>query len=65
MKKETELARGVIVFILLAVLTGAEFWIAVATQAWSALFALALLKASLVLQYYMHIGRLGSDEGGH
>jgi len=65
MKKEAELGRGVVIFILLAVLTGVEFGIALATQAWSALFVLALLKASLVLQYYMHIGRLGSDDGGH
>ena len=65
MKKEAELGRGVVIFILLAVLTGVEFGIALATQAWSALFVLALLKASLVLQYYMHLSRVTSGDGGH
>ena len=65
MKKCEELLYGVIIFIVLAVLTGAEFWIAVATNLWGALFAIALLKASLVLQYYMHFSRVTSGDGGH
>ena len=65
MKKEAELGRGVIVFIILAVLTGVEYGVAITTQAWGALFVMALLKASLVLQYYMHVGRLTAGEGGH
>ena len=65
MKKDEELLYGVIIFIVLAVLTGAEYWMAVATHLWAALSAIALLKASLVLQYYMHISRVTSGDGGH
>jgi len=65
MKKDEELLYGVIIFIVLAVLTGAEYWMAVATRLWAALSAIALLKASLVLQYYMHISRVTSGDGGH
>ncbi len=63
--KKTELNRGILVFIILAVLTAAEYGIAVATPLWGVLLAVAVLKASLVLQYYMHLNRVASAEGGH
>jgi len=65
MSRETELGRGVLVFLVLAVLTGIEYAIAILTQAYGALVALALLKALLVLQFFMHVSRVTSGEGGH
>ena len=65
MTKEAELGRGVMIFILLAVLTGIEYGIAITTQAWGALIALAFVKALLVLQFFMHVSRVTSGEGGH
>lgn len=63
--KKAELGRGVNIFILLAVLTAIEFGIAIATPLWGVLVAVAVLKASLVLQYYMHLHRVTAAEGGH
>lgn len=63
--KKSELNRGVMVFVILAVLTAMEYGLAVATPLWGVLVAVAVLKASLVLQYYMHLARVTSDEGGH
>ena len=63
--KKSELGRGVLIFILLAVLTAVEFGLAVGTPLWGVLVAVAVLKASLVLQYYMHLNRVASAEGGH
>ena len=65
MTKEAELGRGVMIFLLLAVLTGAEYAIAILTTEWGALAAMALLKALLVLQFFMHLSRVTSGEGDH
>jgi hypothetical protein len=58
-KKKEKLSYGVTIFILLAVLTIGEFSIASVGQNLAVVLMLvALLKATLVVRDYMHIGRL-------
>jgi cytochrome c oxidase subunit III len=66
MEKSAALNQGVIIFIFLAVLTGLEFFVAIAIGSVALLVLLALVKAGLVGYYYMHIYRLNrADEGDH
>jgi heme/copper-type cytochrome/quinol oxidase subunit 4 len=66
LKKLSEKNRGVVVFIALAILTAIEYVLAITGMPVIILVVLALLKAALVLNYFMHIGRLfSSGEGGH
>lgn len=54
---------GVLVFIALAVLTVLEFVIAfMELQWWSVFIIIAVIKAWLVIQYYMHFSRLFAEE---
>lgn len=63
--KKTALNQGVIIFIFLAVLTALEFFIAISMDAVPLLVLVALVKAGLVVYYYMHIYKLNAeDEGG-
>lgn len=57
--------RGLIVFIGLAVLTAVEFGIALWTGSTIFLFLIALIKAGLIVQYYMHLGKVLGGEEGH
>ena len=50
--------RGVFVFIFLAAATLLEFGIAVYTSMWGLLVLMSVIKAGLVMYYYMHIQRL-------
>ena len=63
-KKFAALREGVIVFIVLAVLTVVEYVVGV-NSGTALLLVLALVKAGIVVNYYMHIRRLSSSEGGH
>ncbi len=63
--KFDELKRGVLVFIALAVLTVIEYILGVQEAAAIFLWVIALLKAGLVVVYFMHIGRLFRPEGEH
>jgi cytochrome c oxidase subunit 3 len=61
------LSQGVLIFIYLAVLTLLEFFVAVTFNSVPLLVVVALVKAALVLYYYMHVYQLnleseGSDE---
>jgi len=56
--KASALRLGLYVFGMLAVLTAAEFGIAVFINQWMLLLLVAFIKAGLVLYYYMHIYRL-------
>ena len=58
--KKTALNQGVIIFIFLAVLTALEFFVAIALDAVPILVMVALVKAGLVLYYYMHIYKLNA-----
>ncbi len=59
--KAEVLRQGLIVFIFLAVLTGLEFFIAVAIGAILLLAVVAVIKVALVMYYYMHIYKLGEE----
>ncbi len=63
--KIDELKRGVLVFLALAVLTVIEYYLGVHEAAAIFLWIVALLKAGLVLVYFMHIGRVFRSEGEH
>ena len=68
MNKMNELKRGVVVFIVLAVLTGIEFAFARLELSYILLGLIALAKAIAVLWYFMHLPRVftpPSSEGGH
>ncbi|HEX2697010.1 MAG TPA: cytochrome c oxidase subunit 3 [Anaerolineales bacterium] len=58
LNKSEALRQGIIIFVFLAVLTGLEFFIAVALQAIVLLVVVAIVKAALVMYYYMHIYKL-------
>ena len=57
--------RGLFVFIGLAVLTLIEFGVAVSIESIIFLFLIALIKAGLILQYYMHLGKVWEGEEAH
>lgn len=57
--------EGIVVAIALAVLTLLEYFVAITINWASLLMILAILKAALVVYYFMHISALWSDEGGH
>jgi hypothetical protein len=63
--KTDELTRGVVVFLALAVLTALEYFFAVSLTPAVLLWIIALVKAGLVLWFFMHIFRLSGSEGGH
>ncbi len=66
--KSSALVQGVTIFIFLAVLTGLEFFVAVEIASVSLLAVFAIIKAALVVYYYMHIYKLNQeehDESGH
>jgi cytochrome c oxidase subunit 3 len=60
-EKKSMLGQGMIIFVYLAVLTGLEFLIAIAFDAVPLLVVVALMKAALVLYYYMHIYKLNLE----
>lgn len=55
------LGQGIIIFIYLAVLTGLEFFVAISFQSVPLLVVMALVKAALVLYYYMHVYKLNLE----
>ena len=58
---------GVAVFFLLVTLTFGEFFIGSIAVDWSwPLWSIAILKAALIIYYFMHVIRVfgGSKEGG-
>lgn len=62
--ENTALNQGLIIFVFLAALTALEFFVAVAIGSVALLAIIALVKAGLVVYYYMHIYRLNrADEG--
>lgn len=57
------LRQGAVIFGFLAVLTALEFLIAVAIDAIFLLVVVAMIKAGLVMYYYMHIYKLNQEAG--
>ncbi len=65
-KREPYWVMGVVVLLVLAVLTGVEFMVAINFQsAIVILFILALFKAAPILQVFMHMSTLWSEEEDH
>ena len=61
-KKKAAYRLGVLVLVGLAVLTGIEYAVAHIPDTTIFLFLLALMKAWAILQYFMHIKTLWSEE---
>ena len=57
-RRPSGLQLGLMVFVVLAILTAAEFLFALFLKVWPLLALMAFLKGGLVLYYYMHISRL-------
>jgi cytochrome c oxidase subunit 3 len=62
--KKSALGQGVVIFIYLAVLTVLEYFVAVTFNATSLLIVVAVIKAALVMYYYMHIYKLNESAEG-
>ena len=60
-EKTSLLGQGVYIFVYLAVLTLLEYFVAVTFKAVALLVAVALVKAVLVVYYYMHIYKLNAE----
>ncbi len=64
--KKTMLSQGIYIFVYLAALTGLEFFVAITFKSVALLVVVALVKAALVVYYYMHIYKLNAEhEGDH
>ena len=65
-ERETSPYRTIwIVFIALVALTVAEFFVAALLNSLVALLLIALLKAGLIVYYFMHIYNLWNSEESH
>ena len=63
MSKLNALTRGVVIFIILAVLTGIEYVLGILEVPSILLWIVALMKGGLVLWYFMHLPRVFSTTG--
>lgn len=63
--KKQELIQGVGIFLILAVITVIEYFLGTHTSIAPLMWLIALIKAGLVLWFFMHIKRAFKDEGGH
>lgn len=65
-EKSAAYRKGILVLVVLAALTALEFWVATAAGGSVAfLFIIALIKAGVIVQYYMHLDSVWSEEGAH
>ena len=55
------LGQGILIFVYLTVLTGLEFLVAISFQSIPLLIVVALVKAALVVYYYMHVYKLNLE----
>src|SRR5512147_2139900 len=62
--KSSALGQGVVIFVYLAVLTVLEYFVAVSFKAIPLLIVVAVIKAALVMYYYMHIYKLNHEDEG-
>ncbi len=65
MSKLNELNRGVVLLVILAALTVVEFFIALQQMTIFLLGFIIVVKAGLVIWYFMHLPRVLSPEGEH
>ena len=61
--KSSAFRQGMVIFIYLATLTVLEYFVAISFGAVFILVTVALIKAALVMYYYMHIYKLNEDSG--
>ena len=61
-EKSSMLGQGVFIFVYLAVLTGLEFFVAISFGSVPLLVVVALIKAAMVVYYYMHIYKLNLEQ---
>ena len=65
-KKKAAFEKGLIVLVWLGVLSVGELWfLLMKIPCWNILVVIALVKATLVVREYMHIGRLFYGEEEH
>ena len=65
MNKLHPLKRGLVIFVLLGILTIIEYFLGINQVPQILLWAIAVIKVLLVLQYFMHIYKIfGSNDGG-
>jgi heme/copper-type cytochrome/quinol oxidase subunit 4 len=57
--------QGVVVLIALAIFTAIEFGVAQGGGSGVALTVIALIKAGIIIQYFMHVGRIADTEDSH
>jgi cytochrome c oxidase subunit III len=62
--KSSILGQGVFIFVYLGLLTLIEFGIAITFKSTVLLVVIALVKAAMVVYYYMHIYKLNADHEG-
>lgn len=62
--KSSDLRQGVLIFVYLTILTVLEYFVAVTFNAASILVVVAVVKAALVMYYYMHIYKLNAENEG-
>ncbi len=62
-KKKAAYRTGVIVFLILAALTAGEFYLASVSGAVTGLLIIGLIKAALIIRFFMHVNRLWAEEG--
>lgn len=62
--KKSMLSQGIFIFVYLAVLTALEFFVALTFDSVAVLVVVALVKAALVVYYYMHIYQLNAENEG-
>ena len=58
---KSSLGQGILIFIYLAILTGLEFFVAVSFNSVPLLLVVAIVKAVLVVYYYMHVYKLNLE----
>jgi cytochrome c oxidase subunit III len=58
---QSMLGQGIIIFVYLAILTGLEFLVAISFDSVPLLVVVALVKAALVVYYYMHVYKLSVE----
>lgn len=63
LNKSSAFRQGVVIFVYLAVLTVLEYFVAVTFNAVSILVVVAVIKAALVMYYYMHVYKLDEESG--
>ena len=61
--KAADLRQIYIIFVVLAVLTAGEFVVSTTIGSTVLLVLIALAKAALIIQFFMHIYRLWREEG--